>query len=152
MPRVVTKLVRNYRSHAALLELPSRISYDSELVECADRQVTGSMGHWDELVSDGFPLLFYGCASAHSLYRIDPGSAHPSSSYRNVTECEKVIELLTRCSSQWRGWRGWRDGEMARMARMAARVAANGAAAEPAGNGAGVAGGRTRRAWRAWLE
>jgi hypothetical protein len=48
-PRCVTKLVRNYRSHAALLELPSRVSYGSELQEWADRGVTGSMtGAWQQ--------------------------------------------------------------------------------------------------------
>ena len=93
-PRCVTKLVRNYRSHAALLELPSRISYGGELQEHADREVTGSMAGWNELIDRDFPLLFYGCASAHSLYKIDPSSAHPSSSYRNVTEAEKIVELI----------------------------------------------------------
>ena len=94
-PRTVTKLIRNYRSHGALLELPSRVSYDSELLECADSAVTNSMGGWGELVTSGFPLLFYGCSSAHSLYKIDPSSAHPSSSYRNVTEAEKLVELVS---------------------------------------------------------
>ena len=94
-PRCMTKLVRNYRSHRALLDLPSRLSYGGALVECADRAVTSSMAHWDELVATDFPLLFYGCQSAHSLYKIDPASAHPSSSYRNVTETEKIIELIS---------------------------------------------------------
>ena len=93
--RCVTKLVRNYRSHRALLELPSRVSYGGELLEHGDREVTGSMGDWDELVAKDFPLLFYGCASAHSLFKIDPSSAHPSSSYRNVTEAEKIVELIS---------------------------------------------------------
>ena len=94
-PRTVTKLIRNYRSHGALLELPSRVSYDSELLECADQAVTNSMGGWNELVTSGFPLLFYGCSSAHSLYKIDPSSAHPSSSYRNVTEAEKLVDMVS---------------------------------------------------------
>ena len=45
-------------------------------------------------MSAGFPLLFYGCSSAHSPYKVDAASAHPSSSYRNITESEKVIELI----------------------------------------------------------
>ena len=60
LPRCMTKLVRNYRSHRALLELPSRVSYNNELREHGDRDVTGSMSHWEELKADDFPLLFYG--------------------------------------------------------------------------------------------
>ena len=90
----MTKLVRNYRSAGALLKLPSEVSYGGELVECADKAVSGSMGAWSQLVTQAFPLLFYGCTSGHTLYKVDATSAHPSSSYRNVTEAEKLIELL----------------------------------------------------------
>ena len=41
-----------------------------------------------------FPLLFYGCSSAHTLAKVDPTSAHPSNSYINVTEAEKVVDLI----------------------------------------------------------
>ena len=92
--RTMTKLVRNYRSHGALLALPSRLSYGGVLRQCADDSVTNAMGCWNELVTEGFPMLFYGCTSAHDLYKVDAASAHPSSSYRNVTEAEKLVEPL----------------------------------------------------------
>ena len=98
--RCMTKLVRNYRSAGALLQLPSELSYDGELVECADKSVTGSMGAWTQLVTEHFPLLFYGCTSAHSLYKVDASSAHPSSSYRNVTEAEKLVDLIESLLAQ----------------------------------------------------
>ena len=33
---VITKLLRNYRSHPAILKLPNDMFYDSELVPCAN--------------------------------------------------------------------------------------------------------------------
>jgi len=38
--RVITKLLNNYRSHEAILRLPNKMFYDSELKSCAsiDRQ------------------------------------------------------------------------------------------------------------------
>lgn len=41
--RVIVKLLRNYRSHPALLELPSRLFYESELIPCADKMITHSL-------------------------------------------------------------------------------------------------------------
>ena len=36
-PRLLTMLVRNYRSHEALLTVPSRLFYGNKLVPCADQ-------------------------------------------------------------------------------------------------------------------
>jgi hypothetical protein len=59
-PRCMTKLVRNYRSHPFLLELPSRLFYDSELRACADKAATHSMLRWEGLPNPSVPLLFHG--------------------------------------------------------------------------------------------
>ena len=34
-PRLITKLVRNFRSHPDLISLPSRLFYEGELIACA---------------------------------------------------------------------------------------------------------------------
>lgn len=39
----ITQLVRNYRAHPALLALPSRLFYGSNLVACADPAITESV-------------------------------------------------------------------------------------------------------------
>ena len=36
-PRLLTMLVRNFRSHTALLTVPSRLFYGNKLVPCADQ-------------------------------------------------------------------------------------------------------------------
>ncbi|XP_028398184.1 RNA helicase Mov10l1-like isoform X2 [Dendronephthya gigantea] len=60
-PLLVTKLINNYRSHEALLELPSRLFYHSEMVTCAEDSVKNSLCCWDTLPNkNGFPILFHG--------------------------------------------------------------------------------------------
>ena len=34
-PNLLTKLVNNYRSHKAIIEIPKQLFYDNELNECA---------------------------------------------------------------------------------------------------------------------
>ncbi|KAK6309149.1 hypothetical protein J4Q44_G00206120 [Coregonus suidteri] len=57
---VVTKLVYNYRSHEALLALPSRLFYSGEQCVWAQRAVVDSLCHWSRLPTKGFPLIFNG--------------------------------------------------------------------------------------------
>ncbi|XP_054998768.1 RNA helicase Mov10l1 [Sorex araneus] len=59
-PLLVTKLVKNYRSHSALLALPSRLFYHRELQVCADPAVVASLLGWEKLPKKGFPLIFHG--------------------------------------------------------------------------------------------
>ncbi|XP_043944720.1 RNA helicase Mov10l1-like isoform X2 [Protopterus annectens] len=59
-PLLVTKLVKNYRSHSALLSLPSRLFYHKELLVCADERVASSLHNWEKLPKKGFPLIFHG--------------------------------------------------------------------------------------------
>ena len=54
----VTKLVKNYRSHPALLTVPSRLFYDNELVACADPDERNSLLSWPRLPNPKIPLLY----------------------------------------------------------------------------------------------
>lgn len=56
----VTKLLYNYRSHEALLTLPSKLFYKGELSFRAPRAVVDSLCRWKKLPKKGFPLLFHG--------------------------------------------------------------------------------------------
>lgn len=56
----VTKLLYNYRSHEALLALPSKLFYKGELSFRAPRAVVDSLCLWKNLPKKGFPLLFHG--------------------------------------------------------------------------------------------
>lgn len=46
---LIVKLVRNYRSHPKLLELPSQLFYQGELKACASPDITDTLLHWDKL-------------------------------------------------------------------------------------------------------
>lgn len=52
--------MKNYRSHAALLALPSRLFYHRELQVCADPRVVTALLGWEKLPRKGFPLVFHG--------------------------------------------------------------------------------------------
>ena len=65
-PKLLTKLVRNYRSHAALLTLPSFMLYDNELVSCAPVEIAEKLAHFSWLPNAGMPLLFHGIRGENS--------------------------------------------------------------------------------------
>jgi len=89
----ITNLVQNYRSHSSLLALPSKLFYESSLVASADSEYTSGLCHWEGLVTSGFPMLFIGCRSVH-MHEVD------SPSYFNITEAEKVAELVEKLLDQ----------------------------------------------------
>uniref|UniRef100_A0AAQ6IQ22 RNA helicase n=1 Tax=Anabas testudineus TaxID=64144 RepID=A0AAQ6IQ22_ANATE len=47
--RYVTKLLRNYRSHPAILKIPNELFYDGELQVCADEILRNSYCRWEHL-------------------------------------------------------------------------------------------------------
>ena len=53
-PRLLTMLVRNFRSHAALLTVPSRLFYGNKLLPCADQV-------WTVLI---WQITFIDCVSS----------------------------------------------------------------------------------------
>lgn len=46
---LIVKLVKNYRAHPALLQLPSKLFYCGELQACASPEITDSLLHWEGL-------------------------------------------------------------------------------------------------------
>ncbi|GAQ81308.1 RNA helicase SDE3 [Klebsormidium nitens] len=61
---VIRKLVRNYRSHPDILQIPSEVFYHGELDASADEEARESLSTWRELPTKGFPIIFHGLASA----------------------------------------------------------------------------------------
>ncbi len=59
-PLLVTKLINNYRSHPAVLKLPSAVFYHDELKPCADVRMRESLCQWEKLPNKGFPMIFHG--------------------------------------------------------------------------------------------
>lgn len=78
-PCYVTKLLSNYRSHPAILEMPNVQFYDGELIPKADDFVNIATGenHLDlQCLKQNFPVIF------HHVEGVDERE-HPSPRYRN---------------------------------------------------------------------
>ncbi|KAK2500261.1 hypothetical protein MC885_018589 [Smutsia gigantea] len=83
----VTKLVKNYRSHAALLALPSRLFYHRELEVCADPQVVTSLLGWEKLPKKGFPLVFHGVRGDEAREGRSPSWFNPAEAVQAMRYC-----------------------------------------------------------------
>lgn len=77
----VTKLLQNYRSHPAILEIPNKLFYDNELQFCADKKICNSYCAWEHLPNTGFPVIFHGVIG-------DDKREANSPSFFNIAEVE----------------------------------------------------------------
>ena len=59
-PHYITMLVRNYRSHKLLLQVPNALFYDDSLESCANPMLTECRLHWEGLPKKGVPLFWHG--------------------------------------------------------------------------------------------
>ncbi|KAJ3678467.1 hypothetical protein LUZ60_002270 [Juncus effusus] len=86
----VTKLVRNYRCHPAILDLPSKLFYKGELVACRESNesmdpVYDALG----LPDKSFPILFIGIQGCDEREGNNP-------SWFNRIEASKVVEIISK--------------------------------------------------------
>lgn len=58
------KLIKNFRSHPAILKFPNEQFYDGELQSCGNPEVINSLARWDGLATPGLPLIFHGIAGS----------------------------------------------------------------------------------------
>uniref|UniRef100_A0A3B3ZU81 RNA helicase n=1 Tax=Periophthalmus magnuspinnatus TaxID=409849 RepID=A0A3B3ZU81_9GOBI len=93
-PRLVTKLVYNYRSHEALLMLPSRLFYDGELRVKALHSVVESLCQWKVLPKKGFPLLFHGARGTEMREGNNPSWFNPVEAVQVMLYCCQLAKKL----------------------------------------------------------
>uniref|UniRef100_H3DLP5 RNA helicase n=1 Tax=Tetraodon nigroviridis TaxID=99883 RepID=H3DLP5_TETNG len=86
--RYVTKLLRNYRSHAAILKVPNELFYSNELQVFADQWERAVYCNWEGLPKKGFPLIFHGVMGKDEREANSP-------SFFNVTEIDALVKYLT---------------------------------------------------------
>nr|XP_033482694.1 putative helicase mov-10-B.1 [Epinephelus lanceolatus] len=87
--RFVTKLLRNYRSHAAILKIPNELFYDNELQVFADQWERDTYCNWEHLPRKGFPVIFHGVMGKDEREANSP-------SFFNVSEIEVLVDYLTK--------------------------------------------------------
>uniref|UniRef100_A0AAQ4S9P5 RNA helicase n=1 Tax=Gasterosteus aculeatus aculeatus TaxID=481459 RepID=A0AAQ4S9P5_GASAC len=87
--RFVSKLLRNYRSHASILKIPNELFYENELQVFADRGERETYCNWEHLPQKGFPLIFHGVMGKDEREANSP-------SFFNVCEIEVLVDYLTK--------------------------------------------------------
>ncbi|XP_030741530.2 RNA helicase Mov10l1 [Echinops telfairi] len=86
-PLLVTKLVKNYRSHSALLALPSRLFYHRELEVCSEPAVVNSLLGWEKLPRKDFPLIFHGVRGSEAREGRSPSWFNPAEAVQVMRYC-----------------------------------------------------------------
>lgn len=89
------KLVRNFRSHGAILDFPNERFYAHELQVCGSPSVINSFVGWPHLVSRKFPVVF------HSISGQDEREAS-SPSYFNIDEATVVKDYVQKLKADAR--------------------------------------------------
>ncbi|XP_077191029.1 helicase MOV-10 isoform X2 [Paroedura picta] len=98
-PQFVTKLLRNYRSHATILKFPNEKFYEGELQVHGDPLITHSYCSWSGLVKQGFPIIFHGVCGKDEREEKSP-------SFFNTTEIDVVIDYLIQLLLEQQGKKG----------------------------------------------
>lgn len=75
--RMITKLVKNYRSHPSILTLPNQFFYDNDLIASADLFRAYSLTKWEHLPSQNFPIIFHGIQGADTREGNSPSWFNP---------------------------------------------------------------------------
>ncbi|XP_056130391.1 putative helicase mov-10-B.2 [Lampris incognitus] len=87
--RFLTKLLKNYRSHSAILEIPNELFYERELQYMADKAICNSYYGWQHLPTKDFPLIFHAVASVEER----EGN---SLSFFNLAEVEVLMQYVVK--------------------------------------------------------
>lgn len=90
-PRLVTLLVKNYRSHPDLLTVPSQLFYNNSLKAQADQKNYLSYLLWSELPNASFPLLFHGVVSDNLQEGDSPSWFNPAEAFQSVRYVSSLI-------------------------------------------------------------
>ncbi|XP_066285772.1 putative helicase MOV-10 [Branchiostoma lanceolatum] len=96
--RVLTKLVRNYRSHPAILQEPNSMFYNGELEVYADELVRESLCRWENLPKKNFPVIFHGVEGTDEREGNSP-------SFFNAREVATVLDYVNELLNSRGGMR-----------------------------------------------
>uniref|UniRef100_T1IMR9 RNA helicase n=1 Tax=Strigamia maritima TaxID=126957 RepID=T1IMR9_STRMM len=84
---IITKLIRNYRSHPSILKVPNELFYDDELLAFADELARNQLAEWERLPRKGFPIIFHGVVGKDEQEERSP-------SFFNRSEIDIVIRYI----------------------------------------------------------
>ncbi|KAH7910663.1 P-loop containing nucleoside triphosphate hydrolase protein [Hygrophoropsis aurantiaca] len=93
--RTVVKLIKNFRSHPAILNFPNNKFYAGDLEACGDKHVIDAYIGYPKLPSGNFPIIF------HAVKGKDDREA-TSPSFFNVDEITQVKEYIKALRNEHR--------------------------------------------------
>ncbi|KAI0093451.1 P-loop containing nucleoside triphosphate hydrolase protein [Irpex rosettiformis] len=85
----ISKLIKNWRSHPAILKFPNDEFYRGDLVACGDPTVTECLARWDHLVKKNFPVIFHGIKGKDEREASSP-------SFFNIPEASEVKKYIDK--------------------------------------------------------
>jgi len=86
---ITTRLVGNYRSHKALLQVPSNLFYKGSLQCRVSDKVASPYVNFGELgPRENFPLMFYDVSRGKEMNKLD------TPSYFNLSEVEATLQII----------------------------------------------------------
>ncbi|XP_011306724.1 putative helicase mov-10-B.1 [Fopius arisanus] len=89
-PNYVTKLVKNYRCHPAILHIPNKLFYDGELVACGGSH-TRRAADWFYLPKKNFPVIFHAVKGDEMREKYSPSVYNPAEVRIIVNYVKKLI-------------------------------------------------------------
>ncbi|XP_063237788.1 putative helicase MOV-10 isoform X2 [Bacillus rossius redtenbacheri] len=87
-PAVLTKLVKNFRSHESILAVSNSLFYDNELQVCGGPEISVAC-KWGELPKKNFPVIFHGVTGRDEREANSP-------SFFNVMEIDVILQYLNK--------------------------------------------------------
>ncbi|EKM76476.1 hypothetical protein AGABI1DRAFT_131302 [Agaricus bisporus var. burnettii JB137-S8] len=87
----IAKLVKNFRSHPAILEFPNTQFYNSELRSCGDNALVRSLENWEEVPTKGFPIIFHGVVGKDQQEKRSPSFFNPDEAILVSKYCLSLV-------------------------------------------------------------
>ena len=91
-PSKVCMLTKNYRSHACIIEIPSKLFYFDRLECCADPMRTNIFKGWEELPNPSFPVVFDGVMGEELREANSPSWFNPDEILRVSSWITKILD------------------------------------------------------------
>ena len=83
-PLLMTKLMKNYRSHDAILDFYSNAFYAGELEMGADKNMRESLCHLPFLPCPGIPIVFHGVHGENLQEEASPSWFNPAEVFQVI--------------------------------------------------------------------
>ena len=85
----ITKLIKNYRNHPNILQIPNELFYEGELEACADQALREKLCKLDFLPKKNVPVIFHAVSGQEKREEKSP-------SYFNAEEISQVRDYVDK--------------------------------------------------------